>query len=273
MTSTNWVYTLVRAVHEFGDSAHVRDLQKSNFVKSEQSPQKDLAASIRGSVHDYCSDHSSGREKGAKEGNARDVFEKVAPATWKIRRYDNPFVRFALRQIDAEQVRGELKKTGEDETIVHQLLGEMENDKDVFVREHWRSAPQSRLFGNQAFSIAHADRSAFEGVGLRPFFEYRDLGIMGATEGSFGAHVIRAVPGMESLGTWHSHDLNFQMVYVTEGWVVFEYEGEGEHVLRAGSCVLQPSGIRHREVRHSDDMELIEITSPAGFETHAEDAP
>ena len=57
------------------------------------------------------------------------------------------------------------------------------------------------------------------------------------------------------------------MVYVTKGWVVFEYEGQGEQVLRTGSCVLQPPGIRHREVRHSDDMELIEITSPAQFRT------
>jgi hypothetical protein len=32
--------------------------------------------------------------------------------------------------------------------------------------------------------------------------------------------------------------------------------------------VLQPPGIEHRELRHSDDLELIEITSPAEFSTH-----
>lgn len=128
-------------------------------------------------------------------------------------------------------------------------------------------------FKNQAFTIAHADDGKFVGQGLRAFFEYRDLGIRDATKGKFGAHVIRAVPGMESPGAWHSHDLDFQMVYVTKGWVVFEYEGQGEHVLREGSCVLQPPGIRHREVRHSDDMELIEITSPAAFDTRDETAP
>ena len=131
----------------------------------------------------------------------------------------------------------------------------------------------TQLWNNQAFSIAHADAGAFVGQGLRPFFEYRDLGISEATRGQFGAHVIRAVPGMESPGTWHSHDLSFQMVYVTKGWVVFEYEGTGEHVLREGSCVLQPPGIKHREVRHSDDMELIEIISPASFDTQDEAAP
>ncbi|WP_282157356.1 cupin domain-containing protein [Shimia thalassica] len=131
----------------------------------------------------------------------------------------------------------------------------------------------TRLWKNQAFTIAHADEGKFEGAGLRPFFEYRQLGIKEATKGQFGAHVIRAVPGMESPASWHSHTLDFQMVYVTSGWVVFEYEGQGEHMLREGSCVLQPPGIKHREVRHSDDMELIEIVSPAEFETTNEDAP
>lgn len=129
------------------------------------------------------------------------------------------------------------------------------------------------LWKNQSFTISHADSGTFEGAGLRPFFEYRDLGIKSATNAKYGAHVIRAVPGMESPGTWHSHDLDFQMVYVTKGWVVFEYEGQGEHILRAGSCVLQPPGITHREVRHSDDMELIEIISPADFSTAEEAAP
>lgn len=131
----------------------------------------------------------------------------------------------------------------------------------------------TKLFKNQAFSISHADEGKFEGAGLRPFFEYRQLGIREATKGAYAAHVIRAVPGAESPGTWHTHDLDFQMVYVLKGWVVFEYEGEGEHILRAGSCVLQPPGIRHREVRHSDDMELIEIVSPAEFGTADAEAP
>ena len=130
----------------------------------------------------------------------------------------------------------------------------------------------NEMWKGQAFAVSHADSSRFEGEGLRAFFEYRDLGIAKATGGRFGAHVIRAVPGMESPGAWHRHSLDFQMVYVTKSWVVFEYEGQGVHVLRPGSCVLQPAGIRHREVRHSDDMELIEITSPADFGTE-ESAP
>ena len=131
----------------------------------------------------------------------------------------------------------------------------------------------NQMWKGQAFTVCHADDGKFEGRGLRAFFEYRQLGISEATGGKFGAHVIRAVPGRHSEAAWHTHDLDFQMVYVTKGWVTFEYDGQGETILREGSCVLQPPGIRHREVTHSDDMELIEITSPAEFETHAAETP
>ena len=129
------------------------------------------------------------------------------------------------------------------------------------------------MLKGQSFTIDHADGAVFEGAGLRPFFEYRRMGIPEATGGRYGAHVIRAVPGRESEGRWYVHDLDFQLVYVTRGWVVFEYEGRGEHRLESGSCVLQPPGIRHREVRHSDDMELLEVVSPAEFGTEEVEAP
>ena len=131
----------------------------------------------------------------------------------------------------------------------------------------------NQMWKGQAFSVSHLDGTEFKGKGLRAFFEYRDLGIAGATQGKFGAHVIRAVPGRHSEAEWHTHDLDFQMVYILKGWVIFEYEGQGEHILREGSSVLQPPGIRHREVRHSDDLELIEITSPADFDTAPADPP
>lgn len=124
-----------------------------------------------------------------------------------------------------------------------------------------------------AFTVAHADSGPFEGAGLRPFFEYRQLGIREAKAGAYGAHVIGAVPGMESPAEWHSHDLTFQMVYVTRGWVVSEYEGEGAVTPCEGSCVLQPPGIRHRGGRHFEDLDLIEITSPAEFATSSEAMP
>ena len=125
----------------------------------------------------------------------------------------------------------------------------------------------------EGFSVVHAGDTEFEARGLRAFFEYRDLGIRGATKGRAGAHVIRARPGGEPAPEWHSHDVEFQLIYVLNGWFKFEYEGYGEVTLRPSSCVHQPPGIRHREIAHSDDAKLIEITLPADFETQTRDAP
>lgn len=122
--------------------------------------------------------------------------------------------------------------------------------------------------GEMRFSVSHDAPDAFVRDGLRPFFEYRDLGVRDATGGRVGAHVIRAVPGMHPTAGTHTHALDVQLVYVLRGWVTFWYEGQGEVTLRPGSCVHQPPGIRHREVAHSDDLELLEITLPAAFETH-----
>ncbi|MCU0889518.1 MAG: cupin domain-containing protein [Rubritepida sp.] len=114
--------------------------------------------------------------------------------------------------------------------------------------------------------VRHAEGRDFQ-EGLRAFFAYGDLGIAEATAGRFGAHVIRAIPGRHAEGKWHLHELEFQMVWVVKGWVRFEYEDIGEVTLSAGTSVLQPPRVRHREIAHSDDLELVEITSPAVFET------
>ena len=116
------------------------------------------------------------------------------------------------------------------------------------------------------FTVAHARDARFE-RGLRSFFEYRDLGIKQATAGQVVAHVIRAVPGESSSGKPHLHHTSFQLVYVLKGWIEFEYEGQGRVRLEAGSCVHQPPEIRHRELGHSKDIEMLEVVLPADFQT------
>lgn len=118
----------------------------------------------------------------------------------------------------------------------------------------------------QGFVASHARDARFE-RGLRSFFEYRDLGIKEATGGRVDAHVIRAAAGKEFSSQPHLHKTDFQLVYILKGWIEFEYEGQGPVRLEAGSCVYQPPEIRHREVGHSKDIEMLEIVLPAGFET------
>jgi hypothetical protein len=76
-----------------------------------------------------------------------------------------------------------------------------------------------------------------------------------------------AKPGEHVDAPRHTHTLSFQFIYVLKGWAIFEYEGYGEHKLVEGSTVYQPPGIRHKEIAHSDDFEVLEITMPADFET------
>jgi quercetin dioxygenase-like cupin family protein len=117
------------------------------------------------------------------------------------------------------------------------------------------------------FHVAHRRDGKFEPRGLRNYFEYRDLGIKRATKGKVVAHVIRARAGKAPHGEWHYHDVDVQFVYVLKGWVLFEYEGVGKVMMKAGSCFYQPPRIRHRELKHSRDVEMLEIVAPGTFKT------
>ncbi len=123
----------------------------------------------------------------------------------------------------------------------------------------------------QVFSASLAKDAVYK-TGLRSFMEYRDLGIEHATHGQFRAHVIRIkkdAAGHHDLHTTglHAHQCDFQMFYVLEGWIRFVYEGRGEHIFRKGDCILQPPGIVHNELECSDDVQVLEIYSPAVHET------
>ena len=96
----------------------------------------------------------------------------------------------------------------------------------------------ARHSGTSHFSVNHRRGSKFERRGLRSYFEYRDLGIKRATQGKVVAHVIRARPGRAPL-------------------------------MKAGGCFYQPPRIRHRELRHSKNLEMIEVVGPAKFKTYS----
>ena len=118
-------------------------------------------------------------------------------------------------------------------------------------------------------SLSRPETSKFEKRGLRNYFEYRDLGVKRASGGKLVANVIRARPGKAPHGEWHRHACKMQFVYVLKGWVDFEYEGTGKVRMKAGTCFYQPPNIRHRELAHSRNLEMIEVVGPARFKTYA----
>lgn len=120
--------------------------------------------------------------------------------------------------------------------------------------------------------VWHA-RDADWDEGLRRYFKYRDLNMVEATNGKVRAHVIAPTAPCQGPGDLHHHALDFQMVYVLKGHARMFFEGIGEIVMEAGSCMYQEPGIRHAVLEYSDDYTVIEITMPADFETISHEQP
>lgn len=102
----------------------------------------------------------------------------------------------------------------------------------------------------------------------RAGMQYRDL-IPDYQGGQLIASHIRIPNGGPVADNVHYHDIRFQLIYCYHGWVRLVYEDQGEpFVARAGDCVLQPPHIRHRVLEASDNLEVIEISSPARHVTY-----
>lgn len=122
----------------------------------------------------------------------------------------------------------------------------------------------------QQFVVSHLNgEQDFKSDGLRPYVRYRDLGMEKATGGMVHAHHrINGRPYKKAdVSIRHCHDLQFQMIFILKGWIRIQLDGEGEHLMREGSCWNQPPGITHVVLGYSDDFEAIEIDIPAKFDT------
>jgi mannose-6-phosphate isomerase-like protein (cupin superfamily) len=121
----------------------------------------------------------------------------------------------------------------------------------------------------QRIAISHHRDEDFKADGLRTYAQYRDLGIANATNGLAQAHVIRLIGPCNpaEVSKLHFHNVEFQMVYVLKGWVKTYMEGQGETLMKEGSCWTQPPRIKHLVMDYSDDVELLEVILPAEFKT------
>src|SRR5262249_46075955 len=127
---------------------------------------------------------------------------------------------------------------------------------------------QKSMSGDDAQRIVvQQERDAGYKAGLGDYFLYRDFGLKELTGGRMVAHAIKVLPGKHPHGQWHTDNLYFQLVYVADGWVQFEYEDIGTVRLEKGSMVYRPPMIRHAEVAHSDDLVIVEVVTPGEFET------
>ncbi|HEY3909496.1 MAG TPA: cupin domain-containing protein [Stellaceae bacterium] len=109
--------------------------------------------------------------------------------------------------------------------------------------------------------------------GRRSFFKYRDLGVTGASDGWMRAQVMSAVTGMTQPTGWHYHVCEGQLVYALKGFVELEFEDGTQCRLEAGDSCFIPGGLRHNEIRTSDDVEILEVCLPANMGTMPCEAP
>jgi mannose-6-phosphate isomerase-like protein (cupin superfamily) len=131
------------------------------------------------------------------------------------------------------------------------------------------AAAKSPRRPKQRIAVSHYRDEDFVANGLRRYAHYRDLGIADATHGLAQAHVVRLIGpcNPEEVSKLHFHDVEFQLVYVLKGWVKTYMEGQGETLMKEGSCWTQPPRIKHLILDYADNCELLEVILPAEFRT------
>lgn len=109
--------------------------------------------------------------------------------------------------------------------------------------------------------------------GRRTFFKYRDLGVTKASDGWMRAQVMEAVTGMTQPTGWHYHVCEGQFVYALNGFVELEFEDGTQCRLEKGDSCFIPGGMKHNEIRTSNDVEILEVCLPANMGTVPCDPP
>src|SRR5437764_14870447 len=138
-------------------------------------------------------------------------------------------------------------------------------------------APDSATLASSKASgqkIAHARAAEPKLVkGRRDFFTYRDLGVADASAGALRAQVMKSSQGMSRPTGWHYHECDGQFVYVLKGWVDLEFEDGRTLRIEEGDSLFIPGYLRHNEIRTSDALEILAVSTPGQMGTTPCDAP
>lgn len=131
-----------------------------------------------------------------------------------------------------------------------------------------------RLFGGQTFCHSELKHAHWEPWRL-PGFAARDTGIGKATAGVASVQVARPMgrthDQVTSQVTSHTSDILF--TFILAGSTTLRGEGQGAHALSEGDAYVIPPFLKTELTDCSDDLELLEVSLPADFETvvHAEE--
>ena len=124
-------------------------------------------------------------------------------------------------------------------------------------------ANPSRVFHEQRFVHHKVDEAVWKPFRV-PGLQSRDTTIAAHTNDVAGVHVIRAGHGATE---WTKHTTDILFTFVMEGTMVLEGEGSDPYPLEAGDAFVIPPDMKTRYAKPSDDLELLEVSLPAAFDT------
>jgi quercetin dioxygenase-like cupin family protein len=120
----------------------------------------------------------------------------------------------------------------------------------------------------QKMKVGHSSaKKPVMSPGRREFFSYRDLCIKDASGGAMRGQVMKAKTSMTQPTGWHYHTCEGQFVYLLNGWVELEFETGETLRCEKGDSIYIPGGLKHNELRTSDDFEALEVSVPGELGT------
>jgi quercetin dioxygenase-like cupin family protein len=138
-------------------------------------------------------------------------------------------------------------------------------------------APDSATLASNKTSaqkVAHARIAEPKLVkGRRDFFSYRDLGVAEGSAGTLRAQVMKSSKGMSQPTGWHYHECDGQFIYILKGWVDLQFEDGRTLRVEEGDSLFIPGYLRHNEIRTSEEMEILEVSTPGVLGTQPCDPP
>ena len=109
--------------------------------------------------------------------------------------------------------------------------------------------------------------------GRREFFSYRDLGVAEGSAGTMRAQVMTSSQGLSQPTGWHYHECDGQFIYILKGWVDLQFEDGRTLRVEQGDSLFIPGYLRHNEIRTSEEMEILEVSTPGVLGTRPCDPP
>jgi quercetin dioxygenase-like cupin family protein/catechol 2,3-dioxygenase-like lactoylglutathione lyase family enzyme len=125
-----------------------------------------------------------------------------------------------------------------------------------------------KVFGGQTFCRSEAGKAVWTPWRL-PGFEARETGIGAATAGVASVRVARPARSADiapaPVTTHHNADILF--AFVLSGSVTLHGEGQDAHALTEGDAFVIPPHFKTALTEASEDLQLLEVSLPADFET------